>query len=173
MTPITTQKNRDQGKLSQQQSGIDLNTRFADEARRWADLKVQYRHRGTTERGCDCTGMLVGIAKKLGFLRGYNLRMYPQDWNLHAAAGNFLCEELDRFGDVIPNSDARNGDVAIFRFGKCLAHAGVIVNLKSKIFVHSFLTSGKCQYGILRDSIWSKRWVKTYRLNNGKMELYS
>ncbi len=148
-----------------------LQKAFAQEARNWIDVK--YRHRGTTMRGCDCTGLLIGIARQLGYLRVYDLRNYPKDWNLHAGAGNYICEELERFGYEIPNSDCSDGDIPIFRFGKCLAHAGVIVDMSQRLMVHSFMTAKKCQYAILRNSIWSKRWMKTYRLSIEKMAKYN
>ena len=170
MTLTTTQKNRDRAKSSEQGENFGLQTAFAEKAQAWAKENVKYRHRGTTKRGCDCTGLLIGIARELGFLRGYKVRMYPQDWNLHSgASGSFIINELEKFGYEIPNNEIVEGDVVVFRFGKCIAHAGILVNRKSRVFVHSFLTAGKCQFAILKDSIWSKRWVKSYRLNNEKM----
>ncbi len=150
---------------------LALQEAFALEARRW--IEVKYRHRGTTMNGADCTGLLIGIAQRLGYLRNYELRMYPKDWNLHAGAGNYICEELEKVGDQIPNNECGNGDIPIFRFGKCLAHAGIIVDMSKRLMVHSFLTSRRCEYAILRNSIWSKRWIKTYRFSSEKMAKYN
>ena len=166
-------------KMTNNQPQADLSgknlilERFAAEAKVWADEKVKYRHRGTTKRGADCTGLIIGIARSLGYLGKYELRNYPPDWNLHAGSGNYICDELDKVGFEIPNSQAQNGDIPIFRFGKCLAHAGIIVKMKSRIFVHSFYTARRCEYGILRNSRWSERWMKTYRLSDEKMAIFS
>ena len=161
---------RDNGTGVEPGVNFTLQDRFATEAENW--IGVKYRHRGTTKRGCDCTGLLIGALRTLGNLRSYELREYKKDWNLHAGAGNYICEELDRVGNEIPNNEAGNGDIPIFRFGKCLAHAGVIVDMSKRLFVHSYLTAGKCQYAILRNSIWSERWKKTYRLSSEKMAKY-
>ena len=171
MTPIITRKTGEIQSGSNLVSVPALQAAFAQEARNW--IGVKYRHHDFSKNGCDCTGLLIGIAHELGYLRTYDLRMYPKDWNLHAGAGNYICEELERFGYEIPNSDCNDGDIPIFRFGKCLAHAGVIVDMGQRLMVHSFMTAKKCQYAILRNSIWSKRWMKTYRLSSEKMAKYN
>ena len=151
----------------------NLQSVYAKEAIKWVQAKVRYRHRGTTMQGCDCTGLLIGIARAIGYLGKYVLRMYPRDWNLHSGAGNYVVEELNRVGNEISNNETGNGDILIFRFGKCLAHVGIVVNWEKRLFVHSFFSAGYCKYGVLKNSMWSKRWVKTYRLNREKMAKYS
>lgn len=152
-------------------SNDELRKSFAEIAREW--VGVRYRHRGITKNGCDCTGMLIGIAKSLGYLAKYKLRMYQRDWNLHSAASDFVIEELEKFGDEIPNSEMQNGDVVVFRLGKCPAHVGIMVDIAKRLFVHSFFAAKEAKYAILRNSGWSKRWIKTYRLNDEKMALYN
>lgn len=171
MTPIIILKTGDKGTRVNLASLPAIQAAFLQEAANW--LGVKYRHRGTTMRGCDCTGLIIGVCRKLGYLGRYDLRMYPEDWNLHAGAGNYICEELDKVGNEIPKNSACDGDIAIFRFGKCLAHAGIIVDIKKRLMIHSFLTAKKCKYAILRNSLWSKRWEKSYRLDNEKMAKYS
>ena len=151
----------------------ELQEKFIEEARKWADAKVKYRHRGTTKRGCDCTGLVIGIMRSLGYIKKYELRMYPRDWNLHSGAGNYIIEEITKISDEIPNNDIDNGDLVVFRFGKCIAHIGVMVDMSSRLFVHSLFSAKCCKYSILKNSMWSKRWIKSYRLNNEKMALYS
>lgn len=150
-----------------------LQILFAQKAKEWADEKVRYRHRGITRRGCDCTGLLIGIANELGYLRNYKLRNYKLDWNLHSGSGTFLIDELEKFGCEIPNNEIGVGDIAVFEFGRCLSHAGIMININSKSFVHIFYEARKCRYGILRNSIWSKRWITTYRLTNEKLSLHN
>lgn len=144
---------------------ISLSQLYADRAREW--VGVVYQHRGTTRRGCDCTGLLVGIAQELGLLKNYKLRSYSFDWNLHAGAGNYIVEELKRYSNEIPKSETRVGDILIFRFGKCLAHAGILV--AKGLFVHSIAKAKVCKYSVLKNSIWSTRWAKTFRLDERKM----
>ena len=149
----------------------ELNEIFAAKAIEWAKQKVPYQHRGTTRRGCDCTGLLIGIARELGFLKNYKLRKYPPDWNLHAGAGNQVIEELSKFGHEIPKSQATIGDVAVMAFGKCPAHCGIIVDDKF-MMVHSLSTNRSCTIGFLKNSMFAKRWINSFRLDKNKLRQY-
>lgn len=149
---------------------FDFRICFAETARQWADDRVPYKHRGTDRNGCDCTGLLIGIARELGYLNSYKLRQYGTQWNLHAGAGNQAVEEIEKFADLIDNK-AAIGDIAVMRFGKCPAHCGIIVDCKG-LMVHSLKTNDKVTYGMLRNSPWSKRWIATYRTNITKIENY-
>lgn len=150
---------------------MTLQQQFAELAIEWARLKVPYQHRGTTRNGCDCTGLLIGIARELGYLKNYELRNYPPDWNLHNGAGNQVIEELKKFGNKIPKSRAGIGDVVVMNFGKCPAHAGIIVNY-SMMMVHALSTNRCCAFGKLRNSMWSSRWRYTFRLDENKLKAY-
>lgn len=132
------------------------------EVRRWADAKVPYRHMGTSTSGCDCTGLLVGIARQFGFLQKFKLPYYPPDWNLHSNNPNFLTSYLPKYADEIPKLDVQPGDIILFRFGHRISHAGIFIG--NDLFVHTYATR-HTWYGRLKDSMWSKRWVATYRLN--------
>jgi cell wall-associated NlpC family hydrolase len=140
---------------------------FAQQAIQWLD--VPYQHRACTRGGCDCTGLLLGVARELGYLKQYELRNYPQDWNLHGMADNYIAEQLGRFGHVVPNSHAATGDVLIFHLGKCLAHCGILVNAETMLMVHCYRTSRKVARAIVRNSKWSKLWRKSYRIDETKL----
>lgn len=149
---------------------MTFQERYAEEAIRWANIPVPFRHRGLTTRGCDCSGMLVGIAQVLGKLKSYKLRKYKFDWNLHSGACDIITTELDKFADRVTKSPMQPGDIPVFRFAKCNAHAGVFI--KENLFIHS-LSHHCCKYGIIKNSQWSDRWTLTYRLSNEKMARYS
>jgi len=145
----------------------DLQTKFAEEAIIWADKKVPFLHRGETEKGCDCTGMLIGILSKFGKLKSYKRVKYKFDWNLHAGATDIITKELLRIGDFV-ESEKEPGDILLFRFGKCNSHIGIFI--KGNKFVHAAGGSGGfCRYGILKNSQWSKRLVGVIRLNEEKI----
>ena len=146
-----------------------IQERFARLAGEWARAEVPYQHRGMSRQGCDCTGLLIGIARELGYLRDYQLRKYPPDWNLHAGAGNQVIEEICRFAEPIDKSQAGPGDIAVMLFGKCPAHVGLIVDDKGLI-VHALKTNGCCTYGHLQNSTWSSRWIAAYRLKEEKLK---
>ena len=147
-----------------------LDKQIAAIAEQYAAAKVPYRHRGTSRRGCDCTGLIIGILQELGFLRDFVLRPYPPDWNLHSGAGNQIIDELERVGDRVNKDESRPGDVAVIHWGRCPAHCGVICHgPRRPMMVHAFYTAGRCQYAMLENSPWSKRWRRTYRISEDKL----
>ena len=145
---------------------MNISEKIADLAIEWANLEVPYRHRGMTRRGCDCTGLILGIAKELKLLNNYVLPQYRFDWNLHAGATDIITAQLEKVSDVVPNSSLQKGDILVFNFGKCAAHVGIYI--KDNLFVHSRARQ-ICKYGCTVNSEWSSRWVKTYRFNERKM----
>ena len=94
---------------------MTFQERYAEEAVRWASIPVPFRHRGLTTRGCDCSGMLVGIAQTLGKLKSYKLRKYKFDWNLHKGACDIITTELEKFADLVQKSPLQPGDIPVFR----------------------------------------------------------
>lgn len=149
-----------------------IEEQFVERALQWAAEKVRYRHRGTSRQGCDCTGLLIGIARECGYLTGYKLREYSRQWNMHAkTAGNQMIDELEKFCDSVPKSQIGPGKIAVMRFGKCPAHTGIIVD-DNRLMVQIHAKSKYCRMTILRNSVWSARWVATFQLNESKMRKY-
>jgi len=148
------------------------NEQFAHLARQWADAGVPYQHRGTSRNGCDCTGLLIGIAGEMGYLANYKLRQYGPQWNLHAGAGNQVLEEIEKFADPIDIKEAGIGDIAVMKFGRCPAHCGIIVDGKG-LMVHALKTNLRVRYGLLKNSQWSKRFCAAYRINIEKARVYN
>jgi len=131
----------------------------------WKDLKVPYQHRGITRNGCDCTGLIIGALRELGYLKNYELRNYSPDWNLHSKADNYIVEEVSRFADKITQPDA--GDLILFYFGRCVAHIGVMI--ENGLFIHCHRKRGECAVSSLWNSSWTKRIYGFYRLNETKL----
>ncbi len=145
---------------------MDLNKRIVEEAIKWKGVK--YQHRATTKQGCDCTGFIVGVMQALGYMRDYKMRNYPSDWNLHSMADNYILEEIVKFADRVV--DMRSGDIILFRLGKCVAHAGLL--LKEKLFIHNHKCAGKCNLSSLRGANkWVERFVGAYRFNIDKLKV--
>jgi cell wall-associated NlpC family hydrolase len=130
-------------------------------AKQW--IGVKYEHCGTTRNGCDCTGLLIGIFKELGYFKDYVLRKYPKDWNLHAKADDYITEEIIKIADEIKQIKSEPGDIVTFYFGKCIAHIGIII--ENGLFVHCHMGSGKCIVSRLKSSQWTKRIAGFYRID--------
>jgi len=145
----------------------ELKIQLCNVVKLWKTLKVQYEHRGTSRNGCDCTGLIIGALKELGYLKNYKLRKYPSDWNLHSKADNYIVQEISKFADEITKPNA--GDVVLFYFGKCVAHVGVII--EDGLFIHCHRASKKVKVSSLWNSQWTKRIVSFYRLNEDKLNV--
>lgn len=143
-----------------------MREKVAQSAKEW--IGVPYQHRGFSRNGCDCTGLLVGIAREFGYLKDYRPRKYQPDWNLHRH-DNHVVEQLKRFGREIPKDQADVGDIIVMYFGRNFSHCGILVDKEKMEMVHCYITIGKVDYGILRNSKWSKRWVQTYRINENQL----
>ena len=150
----------------------EIEKQFVTKALEWSADRVRYRHRGTTRQGCDCTGLLVGIARECGYLGGYKLREYSRQWNVHAkTAGNQMIEELEKFCDPVLNSSIGPGKIVVMRFRLCPAHAANIVD-DERLMVQIHAKAKYCKATPLRNSPWSARWVATFQLNESKMRQY-
>lgn len=140
---------------------------FAEMAEEWLAAKVPYRHRGYLRMGCDCTGLIIGCLREMGYLKQYILRKYPRDWNLHAGAGDYIQEEISRVADKVPNIAPQRGDIVLMRFGNCVAHAGIMLDFP--VFVHALKSNGQVSAGVMNKSPWCARWVSTWRLSTEKL----
>lgn len=143
----------------------ELRTQFYRTVKVWKDLEVPYEHRGITQRGCDCTGLVIGVLRELGFLMNYQLRKYPKDWNLHARADDYITQELEKVAYEI--HIPQPGDLVTFYFGKCVAHVGVVI--ERGLFVHCNRTSQKCIISALQNSQWTPRIHGFYRIDWSKL----
>lgn len=146
----------------------ELRTQLCKVAKEWLALKIKYQHRGLTRNGCDCTGLIIGVLRELGHMRKYVLRNYSPQWNLHAGADNYIIEEADKVADRVKTPEP--GDLVLFYFGRCVAHAGIVI--ENDLFIHCYKKSKKCVVSKLWKSEWTKRIAFFYRLNEDKLKRY-
>lgn len=144
---------------------MSISQDIVKEVEQW--LGVPYQHRGITNRGCDCSGLLIGVLQSLGYMKDYQLRKYPKDWNLHAMADNYLEEELLKIANEIKEAP-QPGDVLLFFFGRCKAHLGIVT--KHPLFVHCYKDSKKVVYGVMNKvSPWYSNLAGVYRIDENKL----
>lgn len=74
--------------------------------------------------GVDCANLLVGVYHNVGLVPDLDLGHYPRDWHLHRSAERFL-GWLERYGERV--EAAEPGDVAAFRFGRCVSHGAIVL----------------------------------------------
>ena len=104
------------------------------EARRW--LGTPY-HEGADIRGVgvDCGMLIVRVFVDLGLGPPFDPRPYPPDWMIHRDDEKYLrwltetCREVEA---------PQPGDIAIFRFGRCYGHGGIIAGAEPRSIVHAY-----------------------------------
>jgi cell wall-associated NlpC family hydrolase len=120
------------------------------EARSWvgtpyhncADVK-----RTATERGgVDCGMLIVRVFCDTGLLPPFDPRPYPADWHLHRGEEKYL-EIVRRHGRKVDTPQP--GDLAMFQFGRCAAHGGIVTVAKPLTVVHAYQPS-RC---VLEDEV--------------------
>lgn len=145
----------------------EFRQNIVKEAINWVDVK--YVHRGDSKRGADCSGLIVGILKQLGFLQSFVIPIYPPDWNLHKPNVNYLKIYLNDYCYQIDENMVEPGDLAVFKFGKHVecSHLGILIN--RILFVHSLFPVG-VKYGTLHTGQWKKRLVGYFRIDEEKIK---
>lgn len=104
------------------------------EARKW--VRTPY-HAGADVLGAgiDCGMLLVRAFVDSGLVAPFDPRPYPQDWMMHNDGERYL----GFVGDLCREVAAPGlGDVAVFRYGRCYSHGGVITALDPLKIVHAY-----------------------------------
>ena len=94
------------------------------EARGW--LRTPYHHMGRV-KGCgtDCLMLLAEVYERAGVVPRIDVPFYAPDWNLHRDAERYLGGLMQYAREV--EGSPRQGDVVVFKFGRCFAHGAIIV----------------------------------------------
>ena len=86
---------------------------------------------------------LVRCFVDAGIVPAFDPRPYPPDWHLHRSAERFL-GWIAEFAE--PTDTPAPGDVALFRFGRCVSHGGIVETLEPEpIMIHADMKAGKVE----------------------------
>lgn len=89
--------------------------------------------------GVDCGMLLVRVFVDLGLVPPFDPRPYPPDWMLHRDEERYLGWVYKACGPV---EKPQPGDIALFRFGRCYSHGGVVTQADPVAIVHAFRDVG-------------------------------
>ena len=137
------------------------------EARRW--IGTPFRHQARVRgAGCDCGGMVGGIAVALGLVPA---SWWAQTFDPAFAGygrqphGGLLESVCDQFMARIASSAADLGDVLLMRFGADPQHVGIIADYRhgGHSIVHALASVGRVVEHRL-SPVWRQRAVVAYRL---------
>lgn len=94
-------------------------------------------------RGVDCVFSLIEWFSRAGVIERFDPRPYAATWFLHRDEELFL-HGITRYADRLKEGVAPlPADVAIYRFGKCAAHGGLIID--DDFIVHACATARKVE----------------------------
>jgi cell wall-associated NlpC family hydrolase len=85
--------------------------------------------------GVDCGMLLVRVFVDLKLCLPFDPRPYPIDWHLHRSEERYLGFVFDRSAET---ATPLPGDVAVFRYGRCYSHGGIVTKATPLRIVHAF-----------------------------------
>ena len=104
------------------------------EARTW--LRSPYHHAADVKgHGVDCAMLLVRVYCDLDLVEKFDPRPYTKDWFLHRDEERYLGFLLARSREV---RTPLEGDIVLFRMGRCFAHAGIVSRVAPLAIIHAF-----------------------------------
>ena len=80
------------------------------------------------EVGCDCIGLLIGVAREVGILpESWRPCVYSPQWHVHRNE-ELLRETLHTLGaPCLPLAERLPGHILLFKFGKVCSHAAILL----------------------------------------------
>ena len=131
------------------------------EARAW--IGTPFHHAARIKGvGVDCAQFLIGVYAGAGVVDVPEIRAYSRDWFLHEDVPHYL-EELERFAAPLPDGATPDiGDIATFRYGRAVSHAGILVD--ADVMVHAFRDLGVILEAIGPNDAMSVRLAGYWRL---------
>jgi cell wall-associated NlpC family hydrolase len=95
--------------------------------------------------GVDCAMLIKAVFVTVGVLPPLEVESYPSDWHLHRDEERYLewAHQL-----AVEIETPQPADVAIWRFGRCYSHAGIL--LDADHVIHAWRRGGGVQVDALR-----------------------
>jgi cell wall-associated NlpC family hydrolase len=129
--------------------------RVVEEAYSW--VGTRYHHAADVKgHGVDCAMLLVRIYCDLDLVPRLDPRPYPAQWFLHRDEERYLGWVM-QYAKLV--EVAQPGDIALFKFGRTVAHGAVIVD--DDLMIHAYSKEGVVAVSERRafedrlDSLWS------------------
>ncbi|MEA4835374.1 MAG: hydrolase [Anaeromusa sp.] len=118
---------------------MNIRESVVAEAKAW--LNTPY-HSGARLKGVgvDCGQLLIGVYENAGFLQQGECEpgAYAFDWHLHRSEEKYL-SWVQKYCDLI-DGDPLPGDIAVFQFGRCISHAGIVIAWP--VIIHAYVGMG-------------------------------
>jgi len=109
------------------------------ESRSW--LGTPYHHQARVKgAGVDCAMLLCEVFEACGMIPHIDPRPYPPDWHLHRSEEKYL-GWIEKYADpVLDDEDPQPGDVVLYKFGRTVSHAGIVIDWP--MIIHAYCGQG-------------------------------
>lgn len=116
-------------------SSIADRSAVLEEARSWIGTPWHHRQR-TKGAGVDCIQFVIAVYHALGLAPNIDPGEYPADWHLHRDDERILTG-LAQYAH--PVDQPQPGDIATYRFGRCVSHAAIIED--DRYIIHAYIVA--------------------------------
>lgn len=114
---------------------------LVDEAKTW--LRTPWHHNARVKgAGVDCGQLIIACYVKAGLIEDFSAGQYSPDWMLHRSEErylSFVLQHLDEVETPLP------GDLAVWKFGRCFSHGGLVVDWPN--IIHAWRPTGSVSWG--------------------------
>lgn len=142
-------------------SGDLHGQRVVAAARAW--IGTPYRHQGSRRGvGCDCLGLVRGVWAEIMGCEAEQPGAYAPDWAERGRSDRLIDAARRHCGPVIPVTEARPGDILLFRWrdGVAAKHAGILTGPDR--FIHAYEAAGVIESALV--PAWRRRIAAVHRL---------
>lgn len=121
--------------------------------------RTPYHHRGRLKGiGTDCAMYLLEVYHACGLIPHIDPGPYPPDWYMHRDEERYF-NVIMQYAHVV--TDPQPGDLAAFKFGRCISHGGIILAWPMMLHAENMVGVVRCN---LDTSPLLKRLVGYYSL---------
>jgi cell wall-associated NlpC family hydrolase len=107
--------------------------RVIEVARSW--LRTPYVHEAHLKGvGCDCT-FIADVFEEAGLITKGDYGHYSPQWHLHLRDERYMRGVMEHAHEI--KGPPKPGDVVMYRLGRVMAHAGIVVDPGWPMIIHS------------------------------------
>lgn len=134
----------------------ELRAAVVDAARGW--LGTPWHHMARVRgAGVDCAQLLMATYSDAGLITPFQHDPYPPDWMLHRDEERLL-GIVQQYADEV--DVPRPGDIVLFRFGRCFAHGGIVVEWP--LVIHAYRVEREVVWGDATQGLLADRPVRWF-----------
>ncbi len=118
---------------------LNFRQKISKEAKEW--IGTPYKHFSSVKgAGADCGLFIMKVYENVGLIVYKQPDFYPLDWAYHRPTGELFERIVASYCVETTEEKAGLGDIILYKFGKVLSHASIIV--EDEMIIHSEVRIG-------------------------------